>query len=88
MCACVCVPTLRLLITSGMIWTPYDWLNKLWSFYIAAVVIFSSGSGLRIQACHRNQPNKSKLELYKPLLSLQQSFLTTIHKQQDGVLQL
>ena len=24
--------------------------------------------GLRIEVCHRNQPNKSKLSLYKPLL--------------------
>ena len=32
-CLCVCAcPPLRLLITSGMIWTPYDWLNKGYSF--------------------------------------------------------
>ena len=28
---------------------------------MAAVVIISGGRGLRIEACHRNQPNKSKL---------------------------
>ena len=27
-----------------------------------------SRRGLIIEACHRNQPNKSKLALYKPLL--------------------
>ena len=33
-CLCVCVcPSLRLLITSGMMWTQYDWLNKFYSFY-------------------------------------------------------
>ena len=31
MCACVCVPP-GLLITSGVMWTPYDWLNKSYSF--------------------------------------------------------
>ena len=28
----------RLVIISGMIWTSYDWLNKLYSFYMVAVV--------------------------------------------------
>ena len=28
---------------------------------MAAVVVISGGRGLRIEACHRNQPNKSKL---------------------------
>ena len=45
---------------------------------MAAVAVISSGRGLRIEMHHRNQPNKSKLELYK----------TAIHKQQDRVLQL
>ena len=32
-CVCVCVcPPPRLLITSSMIWTPYDWLNNFYSF--------------------------------------------------------
>ena len=35
---CVC-PPMRLLITSGVIWTPYDWLNKLYSCYITIVVM-------------------------------------------------
>ena len=81
MCACVCVcvcvcvylcvsPSPRLLIASGLIWTLYDWFNKFYSFYMAAVVIISSGCSLRIKVCRRNQPNKSKLVLCKPLLSL------------------
>ena len=35
---------------------------------MAAIVGIVSWRGLRIEACHRNQPNKSKLALYKPLL--------------------
>ena len=48
-CECVC-RFLRLLITSGMIWNPYDWLN-----------IIGSKHSLRIEVCHRNRPNKSKV---------------------------
>ena len=51
-----------------MIWTQYDWLNKGYSFYMAAVVVIGDGRGLRIEGCHSNQPNKNKLLLYKPLL--------------------
>ena len=47
--------------------TPYDWLNKDYSFYMGVVVIISDGSGLRIEVSHRNQPDKSKLSLYKLL---------------------
>ena len=64
----------RLLITSGMIWTPYDWLNKFYSFYMAAVVVIDDGRGLTVEACRINQPNKSKLLLYKLLLSLKIPF--------------
>ena len=53
-----------------MIWTPYDWLNKYYSFCMAAIVNIISRGGLRIEARHTNQPNKSKLVLYKPLLHL------------------
>ena len=55
-------------ITTGMIWciwTPCDWLNKLYSFYILVVNIVSM-RGLSIDAHHRNLPNKSKLALYQP----------------------
>ena len=60
MCVCVC-PAPRLLITSGMIWTPYDWLNKFYSFYMKTLVNIVDGCGLGID-------NKSKLALYKPLI--------------------
>ena len=54
MCVYVCVsPPLRLLITSGMmwcdIWSPYDWLNKFYSFYMVAVVVINDGRGLTQQ---------------------------------------
>ena len=53
MCVCVSVSAPRLLITSGMMWTPYDWVNKFYSFYMAtAFVIGCSRHGLRIEA-HR-----------------------------------
>ena len=68
-CGCLCVcPLLMLLITSAMILTTYDWLNKSYSFYIATVVIVSGEYSLRIKAHFRNQPNKSKLPLYMLLL--------------------
>ena len=35
---------LRLLITSGVMLARYDWLNKFYSFYMAAVVIILSYS--------------------------------------------
>ena len=72
-CACVCIcvcPPSRLLITSGMIQISYDWLNKDCSFYMAAVAVIGGGCGLRIEAHHRNQSNKSKLSLYQLLPSL------------------
>ena len=35
---------------------------------MAAIFGINSRCGLRIEACHRNQPNKSKVALYKSLL--------------------
>ena len=59
-CVCVCVSLpLRLPSTSGVIRTPYDWLNKLYSFYKAAVVGMVSGRNFVIDVHCRNQPNKS-----------------------------
>ena len=66
-CAHVCVSAPKLLITSCIIWTQYDWLNKFYSFYMAAAVVISSGCDLRIEAHCGNQPNKSKPVLYKLL---------------------
>ena len=37
---------------------------------MAAIVGIISRHRLRIEECRRNQPNKSKLALYKPLLRL------------------
>ena len=45
MCVCVCVGTR---LTSDMIRTPYVWLNKLYSCYVATVVIIVNGHGLGI----------------------------------------
>ena len=67
MCMYMCV---RLLIISGMIWTPYDWLNKFYSCYMAAVIIINDGRGLGVEVHCKSQPNKSKLSLYKLLLPL------------------
>ena len=67
-CLCVC-PLPRLLITSGMMWhkwVPYDWLNKFYHFYMAAVVSIISRCGFRIESHFRIQPNKSKPVMYKP----------------------
>ena len=37
---------------------------------MTAVVINNDGHGLTVEACYINQPNKSKLSLYKLLLPL------------------
>ena len=67
-CVFECVFPPRLLITSDVIWTPYDWSNKFCWFYMKTVVGIFSRYALRNEACCRNQPNKSKLALYTPLL--------------------
>ena len=50
-CVCVCLPP-RLLITSGVIWTPYDWLNKFYNQYMAIIVVIVNGHGLGIDMRH------------------------------------
>ena len=55
---------------ASMILTLHYKLNKFYSFYMAAAVLMSSRHHQRIEVCHRNQPNMSKLALYKLLLSL------------------
>ena len=47
---------------------------------MAAVVGIISRRGLSIDAHSRNKPNKSKLALYNPILSLKQSFKTVVRK--------
>ena len=65
-CVCVCVSLPpRVLITSGMMWTLYDWLNKFYSFYMAVIVSIVNGHCLTIELHPRNVPNKSKLVLCK-----------------------
>ena len=56
---------LWVLITNGMKCTRYNWLNKGYSFYFAAVVIISGGCGLKIEVLRKNQPNKKfKMALF------------------------
>ena len=64
--ACVHVSALRLLINSSVIWTSYDWLNKLYSFYIATVVGIVSRRGFNIDVHHENHANQHKLAQCKP----------------------
>ena len=61
---CVC-PLLRLLITSDMIRTPYDWLNRFYSFCMAIVVGIVSRHGFTVEGHSINQPNKCKQALCK-----------------------
>ena len=54
-CVCLCPPP-RLLIISGVMWhdmTPYDWLNKFYSCYMAIVANIVNGRGLVIDTRHR-----------------------------------
>ena len=48
LCMCVYLP-LKQLITSGVIRTQYDWLNKLYTFYMATLVVISSGVALELK---------------------------------------
>ena len=46
---CVCAPKVtKLLITSDMIWTPFDWLNNFFNLYMAALVGIVSRCGLAL----------------------------------------
>ena len=58
LCVCVCVcmcPPLRLLITSGVIQTPYDSaLNKFYGFYMATGVGIVSGRDVSIHTRRGN----------------------------------
>ena len=48
MCVSVCPPP-RLVITSGVIWTSYDWLNKYYSFCMAAIIGIVVGVALEMK---------------------------------------
>ena len=54
MCACLCVSAPRILITSGVILTLYDWLIKFYSCYMATVVNIIDRRGLGIDTRHGN----------------------------------
>ena len=58
-CIFVCMSTPRLLITSGIIWMLYDWLNKFYSFYAAAVFCILSRHALSIYVYRENHPNNN-----------------------------
>ena len=45
---------LRLLLTSAVIWTPCNWLNKFYSCYMATVVGIINGYSLGIDTHHGN----------------------------------
>ena len=47
-CVFVCVSATEGIITSGVILTSYDWLNKFYSCYIATVVVIVFERGLGI----------------------------------------
>ena len=49
-CVCVCLPP-RLLITSDVIQTQCNCLNKFYGFYMAVVVGIVSGRGISIHVC-------------------------------------
>ena len=49
-CVYVCLSVPEAINNNGMIWTPYDWLNKGYSFHMAAVVVIGDRYGLRIEA--------------------------------------
>ena len=70
----VCPPP-RLLITSGVIWTSYDWSNKFYGFYVADEVDIDSGCDVSIYMRHGNYPDKSKLGLYKSSLHHNNHFI-------------
>ena len=71
-CICVCLPP-RLLITSGVMWHDMDsiWLvnQALW-LLCGSCSLIDDKRGLIFELHHINQPNESKLPLYKPLPSL------------------
>ena len=73
-CACVCLLLImRLLISSGVMWhdiNPILLVQQILQLLQTSVVSINSRCGLRIEVCCRNQPNRSKLALYNPLLLL------------------
>ena len=59
LCVCVCVyvcvcPPSKLLITSGVIWTPYDWLNKGYGFLWQLLLLSVMGVTLELKCIVEN----------------------------------
>ena len=75
--ACVCVPAPEAI---DNLWHDMYPVYKFYTFYVIAVVDIVSSNGLRIEVCHRNQHNMTKLLLYNVLFSLQQLLKTLVHK--------
>ena len=68
---CVC-PYHTLFISSVIIYAPYDWLYKFYSFYTVGVVSIN-GIEMILQLkhmCSRNHPSKNKIMLHNQLFSL------------------
>ena len=59
---------------------PYDWINEFYSFYMADLVGIINMRDLTITVRYTNQPNKSKLALYKPWIHSYSNFKIAVHK--------
>ena len=73
----VCVSTLEGI--SGMIWTLYDPLSNFYCSVLALVIDLIHGYDSSYEICCWQQPNKTKIMLYK-------SILPTVSLRQDGAL--
>ena len=58
----MCLPS-KLVITSDMMWTPYGWLNKFYSFHMATVVGIISRHDLTIMVHLRNHCSENLLHI-------------------------
>ena len=58
-------PLCRLSMSSGMIWTPYDWFNNFCNFCMSTLVTLNviDSCDLIIEVHHRNQPDKTYCKL-------------------------
>ena len=55
-CVCVCVSAPSLLITNGMIWTPYNWLNKFYSLIWQLQLLLVVGVALELKYIMETNP--------------------------------
>ena len=89
----MCLP-LRLLITSSTYDVESYGLHVIGEASSIAficqlyIVMIDHGCGLTNEVCHRSQPCKTKLLLYKLLLLSLQLFKTVVQRYYDGMLQL